>query len=185
MSCTHWQLHCHQADRVTVYRQHAPECDRLGPERTIVYMKTSWHGNIFRITASFWGESTGDRRQWLGTEQATTIIWTSEDLFNTHIIHQAISLTNDDAKTFDELTNSWTKWPLFCRSIAIPLYKISVNFTRFLYPRERTSVKFKLKCKFFLSRKFIWKCRLQNGDHVVSASMCYHRYFPPTSFGGV
>ena len=121
----------------------------------------------------------------LAPNRRQAIIWANENLFNTHIILQAISLTSDDAKTFDELTNSWTKWSLFCRFIAIPLYKISVNFTRFLDPRERTSMKFKLKCKYFLSRKFTWKCRLQNGDHVVSASVCYYRYVPSTSFGSV
>ena len=42
-----------------------------------------------------------------------------------------------------------------------------------LDPKEHISVKFHLKFKSFNSRKCTWKCRLQNGGHIVSASMCY------------
>ena len=38
--------------------------------------------------------------------------------------------------------------------------------------KEHISVKFDLKFKNFHSQKNTWKCRLQNGSHFVSASMC-------------
>ena len=39
----------------------------------------------------------------------------------------------------------------------------------------RTGTKFQSKCDSYLSRKGIWKCRLQNGDHFVSASICFNQ----------
>ena len=36
----------------------------------------------------------------------------------------------------------------------------------------KTSVKFKSKFKHFHSRKCVWKCRLRNAGHFVSAPMC-------------
>ena len=38
--------------------------------------------------------------------------------------------------------------------------------------REHISVKFHLEFKSFHSRKCTWKCRLRNGGHFVSASVC-------------
>ena len=38
--------------------------------------------------------------------------------------------------------------------------------------REQISTKFELQYKHFYSRKWIGKCRLRNGGHFVSASMC-------------
>ena len=40
-----------------------------------------------------------------------------------------------------------------------------------LDPWEQTLVKSQLKSRHFHSKKFIWKCRLENGGHCVSASM--------------
>ena len=39
-------------------------------------------------------------------------------------------------------------------------------------PLENTSEKFWLKFQHFYSRKYVWECRLESGDHFVSASMC-------------
>ena len=41
-----------------------------------------------------------------------------------------------------------------------------------LGPYKQNSVKFLSKFRHFHSRKCIWKCRLRNGSHFVSASMC-------------
>ena len=41
-----------------------------------------------------------------------------------------------------------------------------------LDPYEQTSVKSLSKFYHFRSRKCVWKCRLRNGGHFVSASMC-------------
>ena len=38
--------------------------------------------------------------------------------------------------------------------------------------KERILVKFRLKFKSFHSRKYTWNCRLRNGGHFVSTSMC-------------
>ena len=43
----------------------------------------------------------------------------------------------------------------------------------YLDPKEQTLLKSWSKFIHFYSRKCIWKCRLENGDHLVSASMCY------------
>ena len=43
-----------------------------------------------------------------------------------------------------------------------------------LEPKDHTSVKFWLKC--ILLRKSIWKCRLENCGHFVSASICWHGF---------
>ena len=44
-------------------------------------------------------------------------------------------------------------------------------------PKEHISVKFYLKFKSFHSWKCIWKCRLRNGGHFVSASMCQNNRY--------
>ena len=38
--------------------------------------------------------------------------------------------------------------------------------------KEQTSVKFQSQFKHFISRKCVWKCRLENVGHFVSVSMC-------------
>ena len=50
---------------------------------------------------------------------------------------------------------------------AIFLTKLSI------IPQGNISVKFYLKFKSFHSMKSTWKCRLRNGGHFVSASMCW------------
>ena len=42
--------------------------------------------------------------------------------------------------------------------------------TLLIGPQEQTSMKIQLK--FIHARKSIWKCHLENGGHLVSASMC-------------
>ena len=54
----------------------------------------------------------------------------------------------------------------WCQTIIRP--NAGILLTR---PRGQSSVRFELKYKKFLSRKWIWKCCLQNGGHFVSASM--------------
>ena len=39
-------------------------------------------------------------------------------------------------------------------------------------PKEHISMKFYLKFKYFYSRKCVCKCRLRNGGHFVSATVC-------------
>ena len=41
-----------------------------------------------------------------------------------------------------------------------------------LDPSEQYSVKYQSEYKTFYSQKYIWKCRLGNVGHFVSASMC-------------
>ena len=54
---------------------------------------------------------------------------------------------------------------------AKPLSKPMLGYCQ-LYPQEQTSVKFLPQLIHFHSWKCIWKCRLQNDSHFVSASMC-------------
>ena len=59
-----------------------------------------------------------------------------------------------------------------CRLFGVkPLSESMLPYCQF-YPVEHISVKFYSKFKSFHSRKCTWKCRLRNGGHFVSASMC-------------
>ena len=59
-----------------------------------------------------------------------------------------------------------------CRLVgAKPLSEPMVEYCQ-LGPKEQTSVKSEAKFTHFHSRKCIWKHRLRNGGHFVSASMC-------------
>ena len=46
-----------------------------------------------------------------------------------------------------------------------------------LDPKEHVSIKFCLKIKSFHSEKCIWKCCLQYGSHVVTASLCERKLY--------
>ena len=70
----------------------------------------------------------------------------------THICVSKLSILGSDQATSHYLNQGWN----------------IVNWTL----KEQTSVKFELKFKYFHSGKCIWKCRLENGGHLVSASMC-------------
>ena len=54
---------------------------------------------------------------------------------------------------------------------AKPLSELMLTYYQ-LDPKEHISMKFYLKFKCFHSRKCIWKCHLENGIHLVSASVC-------------
>ena len=43
---------------------------------------------------------------------------------------------------------------------------VKCNLNNFMYNLNQSTF-------FLLSKKYIWKCRLQNDSHVVRASMCY------------
>ena len=49
---------------------------------------------------------------------------------------------------------------------------VDLNIKLSYDPQEQTRVKFCSKFILFHSRKYIWKCGLQNGTHLVSASVC-------------
>ena len=60
-----------------------------------------------------------------------------------------------------------------CRLIgAEPLSEPMLPFCQFDYS-EQTSVQYQSKFIYFHSRKCNWKCRLENGSHFVSGSVCW------------
>ena len=54
---------------------------------------------------------------------------------------------------------------------AKPLSEPMLTYSQ-LGHKEHNSVKYQSKFEHFHSRKCIWKCRLENGGHLVPASMC-------------
>ena len=148
------------------------------------HVMASWYGNASLIIDRVLCDSTDHR--WIHPHGANNLgLW----------CFYVFSLN----KLLNTLTGSWwfaTLWPscfnsstpsaaymcrwtesalvqvMACRLFgAKPLPEPMFTFCQ-LDHQEHTSVKFESKYKTFNSRKCIWKCRLRNCGHLVSASVC-------------
>ena len=77
----------------------------------------------------------------------------------------------------DTYMRLWTRSSLVqimaCRLLgAKPLSEPMLTYSQSGH-KEQNSVKYHSKLEHFHSRKCIWKCRLENGGHFVSTSMCW------------
>ena len=69
-----------------------------------------------------------------------------------------------------EIGQHLSKWWL----VACSMPSHYMNQCGLIVPQGHDSLQFESKYTHFHSTKYIWKCRLQNGNHCVLASMCQH-----------
>ena len=141
-------------------------------ESPITYTHISWHITLEMLTlVSILDEKNIETLNFISDCLNQNIVWSPKSVTQGTLIKFINSLRPRDAYMRHQSRPSLVQI-MACRLCGTkPLSEPMLDYCK-LDPWEHISVKFWSKYNNFHWRKCIWRCRLEDGGHLVSASMC-------------